>query len=86
MRVKVGHKVFDIVPIQDDVIESLCEDGNADMKIKLDGDLLCIRFGVDKMWVVSRRRGAYLVKPKTYSIKEIEHIVQAVSEALTTNS
>ncbi|GEM_PF-5197777 len=78
MRVKLGHKIFDIVPVEDDLLMAICEDGNSDIRIRMDGDVICIRYGVDKMWLVSKKGGAFLVKPKTYSKDELVQLVKLV--------
>ncbi len=78
MKVKLGHRTFDIVPVEDDLLMAICEDGNSDLRIKLDGDTICVRYGVDKMWLVSRRGGAFLVRPKTYSKDELYELVRLV--------
>jgi len=80
MRIKARGREFLVqeLSIDSSLIDALCSDLNSDLEIKLDGKSVCVKFGVDRMWLVVGGREAYLVKPKTLSREDLLEIVRSI--------
>ncbi len=86
MYVKAGNRKFLVQEINADLslAAEICSESNFDLKIKFDGKIVCVRFGVDKMWIVVGKREIYLVKPKTLSSEDLVELLRSILSLRTT--
>jgi len=79
MRAKIKGKTFQVREVDADqaLAGEICSDCNHDLKLSINGVTICIKYGVDKMWI-SDGKSLYMVKPKTYIVDELRELLHSI--------
>ena len=62
-----------------DIAKLLLE--NCDLKFQYLNYSICIRFGVDRVWILVNHK-VYLVKPKPSTLTEVKNIIKSLVKSL----
>ncbi len=73
-RVKLNHKTFEISILDPDISRIILEGTKWDATVKVGGQVVHVRFGVDRMWLAYDSR-VIMIRPKTCSLEEVRKLV-----------